>query len=75
LDICPRTGVVTADLRTIAFPNDEALLKLYYLRLRNIDKKWTLNRCTILFDELCSSIKRLPDDTKSRTPSDHVSGA
>jgi hypothetical protein len=43
LDICPRSGVVTADLRIIsksrgAFPNDVTMLKLYYLRLRNIGK-------------------------------------
>jgi hypothetical protein len=47
LDICPRTCVVTADLRTIfksrgAFPDDVALLKLYYLRLRNIGKIWVM---------------------------------
>lgn len=43
-----------------SFPNDEALIKLYYLALRNISKKWTmptqnwkavLNRFTIMFDE------------------------
>lgn len=43
-----------------AFPNDEALLKLLYLALRNISKKWTLpirdwkaalNRFTIQFGE------------------------
>ena len=43
-----------------SFPNDDALIKLYYLALRNIIKKWTmpiqnwkaaLNRFTILFDE------------------------
>ena len=43
-----------------AFPNDDALIKLYYLALRNISKKWTmpiqnwkaaLNRFTIMFDE------------------------
>lgn len=43
-----------------SFPNDEALIKLYYLTLRNISKKWTmpiqnwkaaLNRFAILFDE------------------------
>lgn len=43
-----------------SFPNDEALIKLYYLALRNISKKWTmpiqnwkaaLNRFTILFGE------------------------
>ena len=42
-----------------SFPNDDALIKLYYLALRNISKKWTmpihdwkaaLNRFTILFD-------------------------
>ena len=43
-----------------SFPNDDALIKLYYLALRNISKKWTmpiqnwkaaLNRFTILFDD------------------------
>ena len=43
-----------------SLPNDEALIKLYYLALRNISKKWTmpiqnwkaaLNRLTIMFDE------------------------
>ena len=49
-----------------AFPNDDALIKLYYLAIRNISKKWTmalghpvpiqnwkaaLNRFTIMFDE------------------------
>ena len=43
-----------------SFPNGEALIKLYYLALRNISKKWTmpiqnwkaaLNRFTIMFDE------------------------
>ncbi|WP_090460558.1 IS256 family transposase [Nitrosospira sp. Nsp1] len=43
-----------------SFPNDDALIKLYYLALRNISKKWTmpiqnwkaaLNRFTIMFDE------------------------
>ncbi len=43
-----------------AFPNDEALVKLIYLALRNISKKWTmpirdwkaaLNRFTIQFEE------------------------
>ncbi len=43
-----------------SFPNDDALIKLYYLALRNISKKWTmpiqnwkaaLNRFTILFGE------------------------
>lgn len=42
-----------------SFPNDDALIKLYYLALRNISKKWTmpihnwkaaLNRFTIMFD-------------------------
>ena len=46
-----------------AFPNDDALIKLYYLALRNISKKWTmpiqnwkaaLNRFTIMFDERMS---------------------
>ena len=43
-----------------SFPRDEALLKLFYLALRNISRKWTmpirdwkaaLNRFTIEFDE------------------------
>lgn len=43
-----------------AFPNDDAVLKLLYLALKNISKKWTmpiqnwkaaLNRFTILFDD------------------------
>ncbi|PQA83413.1 IS256 family transposase, partial [Limnohabitans sp. TS-CS-82] len=42
-----------------AFPSDEALLKLFYLALNNIAKKWTmpvqnwkpvLNRFTIQFE-------------------------
>jgi len=47
-----------------AFPNDEAVLKLFYLALANISKKWSmplqnwkaaLNRFTILFED------RMPD--------------
>ena len=43
-----------------SFPSDEALLKLFYLALRNIAKKWTMpirdwkggaRRFTIEFDE------------------------
>ncbi|NDE77431.1 MAG: transposase, partial [Proteobacteria bacterium] len=43
-----------------SFPSDEALLKLFYLALKNIGKKWTmpirdwkaaLNRFTIQFEE------------------------
>ena len=43
-----------------SFPNDEALIKLFYLALMNISKKWTmplrdwkpaLNRFTIQFEE------------------------
>ncbi len=43
-----------------SFPSDEALLKLFYLALRNISKKWTmpirdrkaaLSRFTIEFEE------------------------
>lgn len=43
-----------------SFPNDEALIKLFYLALRNISKKWTmplrdwkaaLNRFTIQYEE------------------------
>ena len=42
-----------------SFPSDEALMKLFYLALRNISKKWTmpirdwkaaLNRFTIQFE-------------------------
>lgn len=42
------------------FPNDDVPIKLYYLALRNISKKWTmpvqnwkaaLNRLTIIVDE------------------------
>ena len=47
-----------------AFPNDDAVLKLFYLALANISKKWSmplqnwkaaLNRFTILFED------RMPD--------------
>jgi putative transposase len=43
-----------------SFPNDEALLKLFYLALMSISKKWTmplrdwkgaLNRFTIQFED------------------------
>jgi putative transposase len=43
-----------------SFPTDDALIKLFYLAIRNISKKWTmpiqnwkaaLNRFTIMFDE------------------------
>ncbi|MER3633221.1 MAG: IS256 family transposase, partial [Blastocatellia bacterium] len=43
-----------------SFPNDEAVLKLLYLALRNIAKKWTmpihewkaaLNRFAILYED------------------------
>ncbi len=43
-----------------SFPNDEALLKLFYLAINNISKKWTmpirdwkaaLNRFTIQFED------------------------
>ena len=46
-----------------SFPSDEALLKLFYLALRNISKKWTmpfrdwkaaLTRFTIRFGERIS---------------------
>ena len=53
-----------------SFPNDDALIKLYYLAPRNISKKWTmpiqnwkaaLNRFTIMFEE------RMPQyESKSR---------
>ena len=48
-----------------SFPNDEALLKLFYLALRNISKKWTmpirdwkaaLTRFTIQFEDRINSI-------------------
>ena len=48
-----------------SFPNDEAMLKLLYLALRNIAKKWTLpirdwkaamNRFTILFEDRMPTI-------------------
>ena len=50
-----------------AFPSDEALMKLFYLALRNISKKWTmpirdwkaaLNRFTIQFGGDCLSCKQ-----------------
>ncbi|TXI35641.1 MAG: IS256 family transposase, partial [Nitrosomonas sp.] len=43
-----------------SFPNDDAVIKLFYLALRNIAKKWSmpikdwkpaLNRFTIQFNE------------------------
>ena len=43
-----------------SFPNDEAVIKLLYLALRNIDKKWTmpiqnwkaaLNRFAIIYED------------------------
>ena len=43
-----------------SFPSDEAVLKLFYLAIRNISKKWTvairdwkgaLNRFTIQFED------------------------
>ena len=48
-----------------SFPSDEALLKLFYLALRNISKKWTmpirdwkaaLTRFTIQFDDRMNSL-------------------
>jgi len=48
-----------------SFPNDDSLLKLLYLALKNIDKKWTmpirnwksaLNQLTILFEDRMTSI-------------------
>jgi putative transposase len=48
-----------------SFPSDEALLKLFYLALRNISQKWTmpirdwkaaLNRFTIQFEERMTSL-------------------
>ena len=48
-----------------SFPSDEALLKLFYLALRNISKKWTmpirdwkaaLNRFTIQFDDRMNNL-------------------
>lgn len=43
-----------------SFPNDDAVMKLFYLAIRNVCKKWTMsihdwkvafNRFTILFGE------------------------
>lgn len=51
-----------------AFPSDEALVKLLYLALRNISKKWTmpirdwkaaLNQFTIRFEERLPSPGRV----------------
>ena len=48
-----------------SFPSDESLLKLFYLALRNISKKWTmpirdwkaaLNRFTIQFDDRMNNV-------------------
>jgi putative transposase len=45
-----------------SFPHDEAVMKLFYLALRNISQKWTmplqdwkpaLNRFTIQFEDRC----------------------
>lgn len=52
-----------------SFPSDEALLKLFYLALRNICQKWTmpirdwkaaLNRFTIQFEERMTSLQHQP---------------
>ncbi len=54
-----------------SFPSDEALLKLFYLALRNISQKWNmpicdwkvaLNRFTIQFEDRmpCRRVKRKP---------------
>jgi len=48
-----------------SFPNDESMLKLLYLALRNISKKWTmpirnwksaLNQFTIMFEDRMPTI-------------------
>ena len=48
-----------------AFPNDESMIKLLYLALRNISKKWTmpirnwksaLNQFTIIFEDRMPTI-------------------
>ena len=48
-----------------SFPHDEAVMKLFYLALRNISQKWTmplrdwkpaLNRFTIQFEDRCLRI-------------------
>ncbi len=48
-----------------SFPSDEALIKLFYSALKNINQKWTmpirdwkaaLNRFTIQFDDRMNSI-------------------
>ena len=58
------------------FPQQEALIKLYYLALRNLDKKWAmqiqdrkavLNRFIIVSAN--RSINRFRDYIKSRTSS------
>ncbi len=65
LDTANAIEAVNISLRKVtksrgSFPNDDALIKLYYLALRNIGKKWTmpirnwkaaLNRFAIMFDE------------------------
>ena len=52
-----------------SFPSDEALLKLFYLALRNISQKWTmpirdwkaaLTRFTIQFEERINSLQPSP---------------
>ena len=59
-----------------SFPSDEALLKLFYLALRNISQKWTmpirdwkaaLARFTIQFEERMVTPEPNPVNTKFRT--------
>ena len=62
-----------------SFPSDDALLKLFYLALANISKKWTmplrdwkaaLTRFTIQFGEReCLNLNTRPVYTKFGTPS------
>jgi len=66
-----------------SFPSDEALLKLFYLALNNISKKWTmplrdwkaaLTRFTIQFKAGCPRTDPRPVYTKLCTPSPQNSG-
>ena len=61
-----------------SFPSDEALLKLFYLALNNISKKWTmplrdwkaaLTRFTIQLEAGCPRTDHRPVYTKLCTPS------
>jgi hypothetical protein len=61
-----------------SFPSDEALMKLFYLALRNISRKWTmpirdwkaaLTRFTIQFEDRMTTSNQNPVYTKFGTPS------